>query len=164
MKREQSNSALALFLTAAFTASASAQKAIDLSGEQIENIVRLSYPYVAMYNVNNKFALDDSSAILRRRLEQSLREHDSAGSYFSVNSKCKVALESLSCCVRATDRTNQTSCCMIVCALPQPMHRSKMDPYRSHPLAEPRTEHRPRPSGNACNPAYSVRPTSHQGR
>ena len=28
-----------------------------LSDEQVENIVRRSYPYVAMYNVNNKFAL-----------------------------------------------------------------------------------------------------------
>ncbi len=63
MRRGQSKSALALVLTAAFTATASAQKAIDLSGEQIENIVRLSYPYVAMYNVNNKFALDDSSSM-----------------------------------------------------------------------------------------------------
>ena len=38
-----------------------AQKTIELSDEQVENIVRLSYPYVAMYNVNNKFAMDDSS-------------------------------------------------------------------------------------------------------
>lgn len=29
----------------------------DLTNEQIENIVRRSYQYVAMYNVNNKFAL-----------------------------------------------------------------------------------------------------------
>jgi hypothetical protein len=29
----------------------------QLSGEQIENIVRRSYQYVAMYNVNNKFAI-----------------------------------------------------------------------------------------------------------
>ncbi|MEE9571241.1 MAG: DUF1254 domain-containing protein, partial [Gammaproteobacteria bacterium] len=36
---------------------------VDLSDEQIENIVRLSYPYVALYNVNNKFALDDGAAI-----------------------------------------------------------------------------------------------------
>jgi hypothetical protein len=35
----------------------------ELSDEQIENIVRLSYPYVALYNVNNKFALDDSGPI-----------------------------------------------------------------------------------------------------
>lgn len=30
----------------------------ELTDEQIENIVRRSYQYVAMYNVNNKFALD----------------------------------------------------------------------------------------------------------
>jgi len=34
-----------------------AQKIIKLSDEQIENIVRRSYQYVAMYNVNNKFAI-----------------------------------------------------------------------------------------------------------
>ena len=31
--------------------------AVELTDEQIENLVRRSYPYVAMYNVNNKFAL-----------------------------------------------------------------------------------------------------------
>jgi hypothetical protein len=30
---------------------------VELNDEQIENIVRRSYQYVAMYNVNNKFAL-----------------------------------------------------------------------------------------------------------
>ena len=39
------------------------QQAIQLSDERIENIVRLSYPYVAMYNVNQKFALDSNSPI-----------------------------------------------------------------------------------------------------
>jgi hypothetical protein len=34
-----------------------ADKAIELSDAQIENIVRRSYQYVALYNVNNKFAL-----------------------------------------------------------------------------------------------------------
>jgi len=34
-----------------------AQKAITLSDQQVENIVRRSYQYVALYNVNNKFAL-----------------------------------------------------------------------------------------------------------
>jgi hypothetical protein len=32
------------------------QRASELSDEQIENLVRRSYQYVAMYNVNNKFA------------------------------------------------------------------------------------------------------------
>jgi len=69
MKREQSKfksiavSLAALILAAAFTTPATAQTAIDLSDEQVENIVRLSYPYVALYNVNNKFALDPSSPI-----------------------------------------------------------------------------------------------------
>ena len=53
-------SLLALFLAAGFTTPATARNGIELSNEQVENIVRLSYPYVALYNVNNKFALDDS--------------------------------------------------------------------------------------------------------
>ena len=32
------------------------QRAVTLSDEQVENLVRRSYQYVAMYNVNNKFA------------------------------------------------------------------------------------------------------------
>jgi len=31
--------------------------AVELTDEQIDNIVRRTYQYVAMYNVNNKFAL-----------------------------------------------------------------------------------------------------------
>jgi len=67
MKREQSIFKsiavllVALFLAAGFTTQATAQKTIELSDDQVEKIVRLSYPYVAMYNVNNKFALDSSS-------------------------------------------------------------------------------------------------------
>jgi hypothetical protein len=49
---------LTLFLTIFFVTAASAQKTIELSEEQVENIVRLSYPYVALYNVNHKIALD----------------------------------------------------------------------------------------------------------
>ncbi len=54
-------SLIALFLAAGFTTPATAQRVIALSDEQVENIVRRSYPYVALYNVNNKFAMDDSS-------------------------------------------------------------------------------------------------------
>lgn len=35
--------------------------AVNLTDEQIENIVRRSYQYVAMYNVNNKFAMDPAN-------------------------------------------------------------------------------------------------------
>jgi hypothetical protein len=52
---------IALFLAAICTSTATARKASQLSDEQVEKIVRLSYPYVAMYNVNNKFALDESN-------------------------------------------------------------------------------------------------------
>jgi hypothetical protein len=38
-----------------------AQMTIELSDEEVENIVRRSYPYVALYNINNKFAMDPSS-------------------------------------------------------------------------------------------------------
>ena len=34
------------------------QQAIELSDAQVEDIVRSSYQYVAMYNVNNKSAMD----------------------------------------------------------------------------------------------------------
>jgi hypothetical protein len=67
MKREQSKfksiavSLIALFLAAGFVTPATAQKAIELSDAQIENIVRRSYQYVAMYNVIQKFALDPAS-------------------------------------------------------------------------------------------------------
>jgi hypothetical protein len=47
----------ATFLAVVISAPAMAQKAVTLSDQQVENIVRRSYQYVAMYNVNNKFAL-----------------------------------------------------------------------------------------------------------
>jgi hypothetical protein len=37
------------------------QTAVDLSAAQIEDLVRRSYQYVAMYNVNNKFAMEPSN-------------------------------------------------------------------------------------------------------
>ena len=40
---------------------ATAQTAADLSAAQIEDLVRRSYQYVAMFNVNNKFAMDPSN-------------------------------------------------------------------------------------------------------
>jgi len=40
------------------------QKTIELSNEQVENLVRRSYQYVAMYNVIQKFALDPASGAL----------------------------------------------------------------------------------------------------
>ena len=45
---------LVFFLTLVFSTDCTAQKTIELSDEQVENIVRLSYPYVALYNVINK--------------------------------------------------------------------------------------------------------------
>ncbi len=50
-----------LFMTLVFSTTATAQKAIELSDEQVENIVRRSYQYVAMFNVIQKFALDPAS-------------------------------------------------------------------------------------------------------
>lgn len=70
MKREQNKikriaiSLAALILSAGFTMPAGAQEVIKLSDEQVENIVRRSYQYVAMYNVIQKFALDPISASL----------------------------------------------------------------------------------------------------
>ena len=48
---------IALLLALGFSVSAMAQQTIKLSDEQVENLVKRSYQYVAMYNVNNKFAL-----------------------------------------------------------------------------------------------------------
>jgi len=39
------------------------QQAVELSDAQVEDIVRLSYGYVAMYNVNNKSAMDESNPL-----------------------------------------------------------------------------------------------------
>jgi hypothetical protein len=47
---------LALFVNQGFTQTTPAKKSVKLSDAQVENIVRRSYPYVAMYNVNNKSA------------------------------------------------------------------------------------------------------------
>jgi hypothetical protein len=69
MKPEESGikhvavSLVVLCLTAGFTIPATAQKAADLSNAQVENIVRRSYQYVAMYNVNNKFAMDPANPL-----------------------------------------------------------------------------------------------------
>jgi len=49
---------IGLFLAAGFTTTATEKKAIELSDEQVEDIVRRSYQYVALYNVINKFAMD----------------------------------------------------------------------------------------------------------
>ena len=40
--------------------------AVDLTDAQVENIVRRSYQYVALYNVNNKFAMDPGNPLSRR--------------------------------------------------------------------------------------------------
>ncbi len=52
---------IVLFGVAGCTQEAREQQAIELSDAQVDNIVRLSYPYVALYNVNHKIALDTSS-------------------------------------------------------------------------------------------------------
>ena len=46
-----------------FVASSAAISAADLTEAEVENIARRSYPYVAMYNVNNKIALDPGNAL-----------------------------------------------------------------------------------------------------
>ncbi len=49
------------FMTGCESEAGKSQKAaLELSDAEIENIVRRSYQYVAMYNVNNKFALKQS--------------------------------------------------------------------------------------------------------
>ena len=50
--KDESSQATSVEQSKATTAATS-----ELTDEQIENIVRRSYQYVAMYNVNNKFAI-----------------------------------------------------------------------------------------------------------
>jgi len=49
--------ALALTLTAACGGTDEADQGADLSNADVEQLVRIAYPYVAMYNVNNKAAM-----------------------------------------------------------------------------------------------------------
>ena len=51
--------AFTLFLCMCMVSVANAQKSVKLSDKQIEDIVKRSYQYVAMYNVNQKLALDE---------------------------------------------------------------------------------------------------------
>ncbi len=53
---------IALFLAFGFSTTGTAQQAIELSDQEVENLVRRSYQYVAMFNVIQKFALDPASA------------------------------------------------------------------------------------------------------
>jgi predicted secreted Zn-dependent protease len=53
--------ALALLLFISIGSVAQAQKSVKLSNAQMENLVRRSYQYVAMFNVNSKGALDESN-------------------------------------------------------------------------------------------------------
>jgi hypothetical protein len=51
--------AFTLFLCMGMVSVAQAQKSVKLSDKQIEDIVKRSYQYVAMYNVNQKVAFDE---------------------------------------------------------------------------------------------------------
>lgn len=55
---------LFLILMLGFSTTVMAQKTIKLSDEQVENLVKRSYQYVAMFNVNQKFALDPVSGAM----------------------------------------------------------------------------------------------------
>ncbi|MHC4844468.1 MAG: DUF1254 domain-containing protein, partial [Planctomycetota bacterium] len=55
MKREKIIKFITVVLLMMLAVTAAGQD-IKLNDEQVENIVRRSYQYVAMYNVNNKFA------------------------------------------------------------------------------------------------------------
>ena len=55
---------LFLILMLGFSTTVMAQNSIKLSDEQVENLVKRSYQYVAVFNVNQKFALDPVSGAL----------------------------------------------------------------------------------------------------
>ena len=57
MKKVLQNVLVALF-TLIITGVSS--HAVQLSDEQIENLVRRSYPYVAIYHLHSKFAMDET--------------------------------------------------------------------------------------------------------
>jgi hypothetical protein len=48
---------LTLFLLSITGGAVGASQTLEMTDEQVENLVRRSYQYVAMYNVNNKFAM-----------------------------------------------------------------------------------------------------------
>ncbi|WP_206355548.1 DUF1214 domain-containing protein [Vibrio maerlii] len=47
----------------AFTGLAYSTERVELTDEQMDNLVMRTYPYVAMFNVNNKFALDENNPL-----------------------------------------------------------------------------------------------------
>jgi hypothetical protein len=55
---------ISLLLAAGLGAPAIAQEKGNLSDEQVENIVRRSYQYVAMYNVINKAAMQEENPMM----------------------------------------------------------------------------------------------------
>ncbi len=66
MKEERYKSRnVTVLLIASFLATSGCQQStqVELSDEQVEDIVRRSYQYVAMYNVNNKFAMDPGNPL-----------------------------------------------------------------------------------------------------
>jgi hypothetical protein len=58
MKQLLQTLALAACISAPGAAAAQSGETVDLTDAQVEELVRRSYQYVAMFNVNNKFALD----------------------------------------------------------------------------------------------------------
>ena len=52
---------MVMLLALGFSTTATARNAVELSNAQVENIVRRSYQYVAMFNVIQKFALEPAS-------------------------------------------------------------------------------------------------------
>ena len=66
MKQFALNLALAASLFFTGVSTAQSNKPIELTDAQMENLVRRSYQYVAMFNVNNKGALDESNPMSTR--------------------------------------------------------------------------------------------------
>lgn len=54
---------MALVSGLAFNGVVHSTERVELTDEQMDNLVMRSYPYVAMFNVNNKFALDKSNPL-----------------------------------------------------------------------------------------------------
>jgi len=54
---------LSTILVAFFTLGAGLSSAAEITDEEIENIVRRSYQYVAMFNTNNNFAMQEGNPL-----------------------------------------------------------------------------------------------------
>jgi hypothetical protein len=84
--------ALVTGMVVAGLAPAQSAERVKLSEAQMEELVKRSYPYVAMFNVNNKFALDADNSL-------------SSGSYNSIKANTELADHTVQAVARPNNDT-----------------------------------------------------------